>query len=96
MLALVLQIKLDFPLYSFLITVAFTRKTIEFLWKVDKAVVTGSSVELPQFTLVDTVTKGTCNENIGRSTSQKVSDRSFGNIFIWFFFHEYTSCLNDA
>nr|XP_022291068.1 glycine receptor subunit alpha-4-like isoform X1 [Crassostrea virginica] len=46
---------------------AFTRKTIEFLWKVDKAVVTGSSVELPQFTLVDTVTKGTCNENIGGS-----------------------------
>lgn len=79
MLVLV-QIKLDFPLYSFLIAVAFTRKTIEFLWKVDKAVVTGSSVELPQFTLVDTVTKGTCNENIGRLTSQKVFDRSFGNI----------------
>lgn len=47
------------------IVVAYTRKTIEFVWKSVKPVVTSKTMELPQFTLVDIDTRNFCDENIG-------------------------------
>lgn len=44
---------------------AYTRKTIEFVWKSVKPVVTSKTMELPQFTLVNIDTRNFCDENIG-------------------------------
>lgn len=47
------------------IVVAYTRKTIEFVWKSVKPVVASKTMELPQFTLVNIDTRNSCDENIG-------------------------------
>lgn len=47
------------------IVVAYTRKTIDFVWKSVKPVVTSKTMELPQFTLVNIDTRNFCDENIG-------------------------------
>lgn len=44
---------------------AYTRKTIDFVWKSIKPVVASKTMELPQFTLVNVNTRNSCDENIG-------------------------------
>lgn len=48
-----------------IIVVAYTRKTIDFVWKSIKPVVASKTMELPQFTLVNVNTRNSCDENIG-------------------------------